>query len=206
MSSFTIYGIAASRTLRTLWIAKEVGLDYAHVPIGVGSAESKAASYLALNPSGTIPTITDGDFALWESAAISLYVAKKYGNGLYPDSLEGEAKTWQWAFFAHSEVEKPVLAISFNRFVKPEAERVEALAKEGEANLARPLSVLNQAFATSPYLLGDEFTVADLILAGCLYPAYRFKFGPAAGSKVGDWLRRCMERPAAQAARKLREG
>ncbi|MSO75609.1 MAG: glutathione S-transferase family protein [Alphaproteobacteria bacterium] len=206
MSTLTIYGIAASRTLRSLWIAKELGLDYEHRAVDFGSEEIASAAYLALNPNGTIPTIKDGDFPLWESAAIGLYLAKKYGKGLYPETLEGEAKTWQWSFFAHSEVEKPILAIAFNRYMKPEAERVEALAKEAEANLVRPLAVLNQTFAKSAYLLGDKFMVADLILAGCLYTAYRFKYGLAAAPKVADWLARCLERPAAQAARKLREG
>src|SRR5438067_12198896 len=91
MSDLKIYGIAASRAFRTLWMALELGLDYEQVQVGFGEDGVKSAAFLAINPNGRVPAIKDGDFVLWESMAINLYLAKKHGHGLYPGDLQGEA-------------------------------------------------------------------------------------------------------------------
>jgi glutathione S-transferase len=98
MSNLRIYGIARTRAFRALWIANELGLDYDHVPIEIGSAGARQPDYLAINPNGRLPAIADGNFVLWESLAITLYLAKKHGR-LYPTTLEGEAKAWQWSLW-----------------------------------------------------------------------------------------------------------
>ncbi|HEV2302443.1 MAG TPA: glutathione S-transferase N-terminal domain-containing protein, partial [Stellaceae bacterium] len=85
MSALRIYGVARSRAFRTLWMAGELGLDYEQVPVDLG--ETRSPAYLAVNPNGHIPAIDDEGFILWESMAINLYLAKKYGSGaaeLYP--------------------------------------------------------------------------------------------------------------------------
>jgi len=93
-----IYGIARTRAFRVLWVARELGLDHEHIKIEIGAAGARTADYLAVNPNGRLPSIDDDGFILWESLAITMYLAKKHGAGrLYPDTLEGEAKTWQWS-------------------------------------------------------------------------------------------------------------
>ena len=77
MSALRIYGIARTRAFRALWIAKELGIDYEHVPIEIGEAGARKAEYLAVNPNGRLPAIEDDGFVLWESLAITLYLAKK---------------------------------------------------------------------------------------------------------------------------------
>ena len=89
-----IYGIPRSRAFRAMWLAKELGLDYQSVPVDMGKGETRAADYLKINPNGHIPAIDDDGFVLWESLAITLYLAKKHGR-LYATTLEGEAKAWQ---------------------------------------------------------------------------------------------------------------
>ena len=89
MTPLRIYGVARTRAFRVLWIAKELGLDYEHVPTEIGPAGARKADYLAINPNGRLPAIDDGGFMLWESLAITLYLAKKHGK-LYPTTLEGE--------------------------------------------------------------------------------------------------------------------
>ena len=95
-SKLRIYGIARTRAFRALWIAKELGVDYEHIPIEIGAAGARQPDYLAINPNGRLPAIEDDGFVLWESLAITLYLAKKHGR-LYPTTLEGEAKAWQWS-------------------------------------------------------------------------------------------------------------
>ena len=94
MSKLRIYGIARTRAFRALWIAEELGLDYEHVPVEIGAAGARQPDYLAINPNGRLPAIEDDGFILWESLAITLYLAKKHGR-LYPTTLEGEAKAWR---------------------------------------------------------------------------------------------------------------
>ena len=91
MPDLRIYGVARTRAFRALWIAQELGLDYVHIPMEIGLAGARKAEYLAINPNGRLPAIDDGGFVLWESLAITLYLAKKHSLGrLYPGTLEGE--------------------------------------------------------------------------------------------------------------------
>ena len=119
-----IYGIPRSRAFRTLWMAKELGLDYENVAIDMGKGETRTPEYLAINPNGHIPAIDDDGFVLWESMAINLYLAKKHARGsLYPIRFEDEARTWQWSFWGMTEVERPVLTAMFHRALLPEDKR-----------------------------------------------------------------------------------
>jgi glutathione S-transferase len=198
-----IYGVARSRAFRTLWMAKELGLDYDHVKVDFGT-ETRSPAHLALNPNGHVPVIDDHGFILWESMAINLYLAKKYSVGkLYPALLEDEARAWQWSFWGMTEVERPLLAALLNRAVYPEHERDAAAAAEGEKALAQPLGVLDGALARAANLLGDNFTVADLNVASILAWARPAQIDTSAFPRVAEWLKNCAERPAARAARQL---
>ncbi len=126
-----IYGIARTRAFRALWIAEELGLDYEHLPIEIGGDGARAPEFLAINPNGRLPVIVDDDFVLFESLAITLYLAKKHANGtLYPATLEGEAKAWQWSFWAIAEVDRGVNIWSLHAVRLPPAERDAALRDE----------------------------------------------------------------------------
>ena len=97
--TLTIYGSPRSRTMRVLWMAAELGLDFRHVPFETTDPELKQPEFLMLNPAGAIPTIVDDGFALSESLAINLYLAKQYGSGgpepMYPSSVTQEADVWR---------------------------------------------------------------------------------------------------------------
>ena len=201
-----IYGVARSRAFRTLWMAGELGLPYEHVKTNF-TGDTRRPEYLAINPNGHVPAIDDDGFRLWESMAINLYLAKKYGSGaLYPQALQDEARVWQWSFWGMTEVERPALAVLLNR-IGPEDKRDAAAADEAEHALAAPLKVLDGALTGTPYLLGAHFTVADLNLASILAWARQARVNLAEFPKAEAWLKACHDRPAAQAARQLqREG
>jgi glutathione S-transferase len=164
-----IYGVARSRAFRNLWMAKELGLDYDHVKVDFATGETRPPAHLALNPNGHVPVVDDDGFVLWESMAINLYLAKKYGTGtLYPSRIEDEARAWQWSFWGMTEVERPVLTALFNRAILPEDKRDAAAADDAEKQLAQPLGVLDGALGRGANLLGDNFTVADLNVASIL--------------------------------------
>jgi glutathione S-transferase len=204
MSSLRIYGIARTRAFRALWVAGELGLDHEHLPIEIGEAGARAAEFLSLNPNGRLPFIVDEGFVLFESLAITLYLAKKHScGGLYPASLRDEAKAWQWSFWAISEVDRGVNIWSLHAVRLPPTERDAVKREEALAVLAAPFRVLDAAVAVQPYLLGEEFTVADLNVAAVISRAVDMDL--SAVPHLKDWLARCLERPAARAALALKK-
>jgi glutathione S-transferase len=202
--ALNIYGVARSRAFRTLWMAKELGIDYEHVKVDFATGETRTPAHLALNPNGHVPVIDDDGFILWESMAINLYLAKKYGAGrLYPTRLEDEARAWQWSFWGMTEIERPVLTALFNRAILPEDKRDPAAADAAEKSLAAPLKVLDGGLGRTLYLIGDHFTVADLNVASILAWARPAQIDMSPFPKVAEWLKTCAERPAARAARQM---
>src|SRR5262249_38513019 len=150
-----------------------------------------------------LPAIDDAGFVLWESLAITLYLAKKHATGsLYPATLEGEAKAWQWSLWAVQEVDRGVNIWSLHAIRLPPEDRDAARLAEALKGLAGPFKVLDGALADRAYLLGDEFCVADLNVAAVISRAIEMDL--SATPRIGDWLRRCLERPAALAALALR--
>src|SRR5258708_24915171 len=167
MSNLRIYGIARTRAYRALWMAMELGVDYEHLPIEIGDAGARSPEFLAINPNGRLPVIVDDGFVLFESLAITLYLAKKHSLGkLYPATLEGEARAWQWSFWAIAEVDRGVNIWSLHAVRLPPQERKAGLREEALKVIAAPFQVLDAAFAKipyhSPYLLGTDFTRAHL--------------------------------------------
>src|SRR5262249_27124263 len=160
-SGLRIYGIARTRAFRALWMAQELGLAYEHLPVEIGAEGARTAEFLAINPNGRLPVIVDDGFVLFESLAITLYLAKKHA----PGTLEGEARAWQWSFWAVAEVDRGVNIWSLHAVRLPAAERDAGKRAEALQVLAAPFRVLDAAVAAQPYLVGENFTVADLNVA-----------------------------------------
>jgi glutathione S-transferase len=201
--SLRIYGIARTRAFRVLWVSEELGLAYEHLPIEIGDAGARAPEFLAINPNGRLPVIVDDGFVLFESLAITLYLAKKHSNGkLYPGTLEGEARTWQWTSWALNEVDRGVNIWSLHAVRLPPAEREAARRDEALKVLVAPFKVLDAAVAKQAYLLGDAFTVADLNVVAVISRAIDMDL--SAVSNLKAWLTRCLQRPAARKALALK--
>ena len=181
----------------------ELGLDYEHLPIEIGEAGARAPEFLAINPNGRLPFIVDDCFVLFESLAITLYLAKKYSPGkLFPATPQGEAKAWQWSFWAISEVDRGVNIWSLHAVRLPPDERDAQKREEALKVLAAPFRVLDAALSSQPYLLGNDFTVADLNVAAVISRAVDMDLSAAPNLK--GWLARCLERVAARKALALK--
>jgi glutathione S-transferase len=203
--SVTIYGVAASRTMRPLWAALELGIDFKHEPVAFGEAGSRKPEFRSVNPNGKIPALRDGDLLLFESMAIDWYLVRKYddGKGLAPRTPEEEALILQWTFWSMSELEKQIIEWAFNAFVWPAEKRSPKVAEAAMASIQAPLQVLDQALAGKDWLVGERFTLADLNVAAVCYRLLQADLSHV--PRVQEWLRRCLERPAALAMRKMRE-
>jgi glutathione S-transferase len=195
MTKPKLFGISGSRALRAIWGIEEVGIDYEHVPTSFG-ADSKAADYLAVNPNGRIPALIDGDLQLFESMAINLYLAKRYGGALYPANAADEARALQWSVWAISEIEPLQMQIVIQKLFVPKDKRDEKVIEGAGKSLQRPLKVLDAALAGRDWLVGDAFSVADLNVAAVMHLMKMIHFSYAEHVNVQRWADACYARPA----------
>jgi glutathione S-transferase len=198
--ALTIYGSPRSRTMRTLWTAQELGLDYEHVPIAFDDPALQSPAFRRINQAGAIPAIVDDDFALSESLAINLYLTKKYGSDgdtpLYPRTIEGEAEVWRWTLWAQGHLEPWVQRDALL------ANLIAAIGDHARAMIDRSLTLLEQTLGDRRWLAAEHFSVADLNVASVLSPSRAAQIDFEPRPHVRDWLTRCYARPAAVAARK----
>jgi len=197
----TIYGLSGSRAIRSLWAIEETGIEYTHVPTHFFN-DSKTPEYLAINPNGRIPALVDGDTMLFESMAINLYLTGRYAPQLHPGNDLDLAKTMQWSVWAISEIEPLQMQIVVQRFFSggnPDQSIIDNAGKQ----LDRPLLVLDTHLAATNYLLGDEFSVADLNLAGVMLLLQMVDFDLSPYGKVSSWLTQCYNRDALKRAQAL---
>ena len=197
--SLTIYGPAQTRAMRTLWMAHELGLEFEHQP-GMSPGTGPTSALLAVNPMGQAPAIDDDGFALSESMAINLYLAKKHGK-LAPANLADEAQTLRWSFWAMTAVEGTLLDVLLKGRGLMGHEKDPAAANAGIETLQRPLRVLNAALADCSYLVGNAFSVADLNVASVLSWTQPAGVDLREFPNVAGWLQRCLGREAAVKAR-----
>lgn len=207
--SLTIYGTAASRAARPLWVAEELGLPYTHIPLHYLGGGTRTPEFLAINPNGHIPVVVDGDVVVWESMACALYLADRFRpEGVAPLGAvtpAEQAELLRWSFWAVTECEKDALAFVMHSALMPVERRKPVLALEAERRLAAPLKVLEQHLLQhhnslpNPFLAGARFTVADVCVASVLAWV---RHAPALMDPcpaVQAWLNRCLARPAYQA-------
>ena len=207
----TLYGVARSRASRPMWMLAEIGLEYAHVPViqayrlatpmaDDAALNTGSAAFLAVNPLGQIPCLTDGDLTLTESLGITLYLGKKYGGDLGPRDLAEDAMMGQWTLMAVTGIEGPALEMMYvqadGQANTPVGEGVIAIAAE---KLRRPLRRLQAHLEGAEWMVGGRFTAADINVAECLryaqgHPTLLGEF-PA----VNAWLERAQARPAFKA-------
>lgn len=205
MSKPTLYGIASSRAFRSIWAAEELGLDYDHVPTSF-RGDNQRPEFLAVNPNGRIPALVDGELQLFESMAINLYLTKTYGAGLIPEDTASEAKVLQWSVWGISEIEPLQMQIVVQQFFTPEDKRDAGVVARATEALARPLGVLDAALGESAYLLGDDFTIADLNVAGVMDLLSMLKFDFSQWSNVTRWLKACQGRASYSSAKAVGSG
>jgi glutathione S-transferase len=206
----TLYGVSRSRATRPLWLLHETGTPFTQVPVlqayrltGANAdwagLTTTSPDYLAVNPLGQIPALADGDVVLTESLAITLYLARKYGGILGPQSDIETAQMEQWALFAATSVETPALEMFYpiaeGRDKTPEG---AALIRVAAEKLRRPFKRLQDWLASHPYLVADRFTAADINTAECVRYAQGYAALMDEFPAIKDWLDRCQARPAFQ--------
>jgi glutathione S-transferase len=173
-----LYGAARSRATIVRWCLEELALPYEMVMLDLQAGEHRQAAFLDINPFGKVPAIVDGDLILYETGAILIYLDCQYAK---PNrSAIDRAKIAQWVLFANS-------TFSTGMFI--EASRDKEMPK-----LMPPLDRL---LSEQPYLLGDEFTVADIALGAILtYIPLMLQLDLSEYSAVTRYMGALAERPA----------
>ncbi len=193
-----LYGSPHNRAFRSFWMLEELGLDYEHTLLDTQGGETRTAEFLKINPNGHVPTLVDGDDVVWESMAINLYLAKKYGGELAPSSLAEEAASYQWSFWAMTEAEPNMLSYGMNTKFLPENERdPKAAAKGGEA-FEKAMHALDGQLEGKACISGTHFSVTDLNVASVLSWTTLMGCDISGHKNVERWLAECLKRPAAQ--------
>lgn len=202
-----IYGTAASRAARPLWVAQELGLAYEHIPLPYLGGATRTPEFLKVNPNGRIPVVDDGGVLVWESMACTLYLAERFmsqgGLSLAAQTHAERADILRWSFWVVTEVEKEALLFLMHRFLMPVERRKPQLAEDAIKHLNGPLSILNQHLQTRPWLAGERFTVADICVASVVAWVAGASDLMAQCPQVSEWLQRCLARPAYQTVREL---
>ena len=173
-----LYGGVFSRAAIAKWYLEELKVPYEFVLVDMQEGEHLKSEYLQINPMGKVPAIVDGDFQLWESGAILLYLNDKYGK--IPASLEERAQLFQWVLFSNSTLASGIFT---------EATR----AKE----VPQLLTPLNNIFQQKSFLVGDEFSVADVAVGSMLaYIPMMLKLDLSAYPSVLAYIQQMSERSA----------
>jgi glutathione S-transferase len=212
----TIYGILASRAVRPLWVAQELGIDFKHENLPYSGGATRTPEFLAVNPNGHIPALVDerpeGKVVVWESMACALYLAQQYGKADGVDisaaTATEHAAALKWSFWAMTELEKDALTVLMHRLAMPEAQRKPELADEAQKRLKAPLQVLEDELAQqqamgNAYLAANRFTVADLCLASVVQWVRAGKGFGDGFALTQNWAQRCLGRDAMKALRNL---
>lgn len=192
-----LYYVPRTRATRPRWLLEELGLPYELVRLDVGVEENRQPAYLAIHPHGKVPALVDGDLNLIESAAICLHLADKHPEkGLAPTVGTPErARYYQWILYAMATLEPVVARIAAGARELPEGERGE----RARAAFADYVPVLERALGDHPYLLGEHFSAADVVLGSVLIWA-RF-LGAFDSPRLGAYVQRLADRPAYRRAR-----
>jgi glutathione S-transferase len=161
-----LYGFPPTRSLRALWMLRELGVDFEFVQVNLVAGEHRRREFLAINPAGKLPVLVDGAFVLTESVAIVLYLAEKYADRrLLPTELEPRARVHQWLLFTATELEQPLWRIARHTALYPKDQRLPgevALARRDFQDMA---AVMEEHMSGRQFLVGDGVTVADFVAA-----------------------------------------
>ena len=197
----TLWGVGTSRTIRAHWALHELDLPYVKRPILARSGETKTPEFTALNPRQKIPLLQDAGLTIGESAAITAYLARRYSTperGLLPVHAEQQAKWLEWCFFIVTELDSTSLYVMRRHGTKRGLAHIygsapEVVEKAGEY-FRQQLNYVDVALSDGrTYLMGDQFTTADMLLTTCLTWAIDYGVG-ICGSAV-PYLERIVHAP-----------
>jgi glutathione S-transferase len=195
MADLTLYHASPSRSSVTLWMLEELGQPYDIHLLNLQKGEQLTPEYRAINPMAKVPALRHGDSVITEVAAICTYLADAFpqANLNVPIGTPRRGVYLKWLFFGPGVLEP---AMTDRVFPRKETPRRAAL---GYGDYDTTMDVVAQAVAKGPYIMGEQFTAADVVIGSNLRWGMMFKMAPERPEFV-DYVARLTARPAVQRA------
>lgn len=191
-----LYYAQRTRSSRPRWTLEELGVPYEIVNVDTKAKENKRPDYLKINPMGVVPTLLDDGHPVYESAAICAYLADKFPE----KALAPELKTYerglyyQWLFFGMATLEPPTWAYYQHSVLLAEDRKRAEILDESRAKLTKAVGVVSEALGENQYLVGDRFTVADIVVGSVLNWGRAMKL--IQDERLSAYIHRLVDRPA----------
>lgn len=195
MPDLTLYHAIPSRSSIVHWMLEEVGEPFDIHLLSLQKGDNGEPAYLAVNPMGKVPALKHGDVVVTEAAAICLYLADAFPNtGLtVPVGDKRRGPFLKWLFFGPSVIEPAIMDRAFKR---AEAAPRAAL---GYGDFDTTMDVVAKAVERGPFLLGEQFTAADVVIGSTLRWGMLFKMIPERPEFLA-YTGRLADRPASKRA------
>ena len=192
-----LFGRFPTRSNRAQWALEELEVPYVFYQIDFAAGDANSDYFQELNPGGKIPVLRDENLVVTESGAICNYLGEKFpDSNLTPRGGTAErAKYDQWMFFVVSELEQPMWTKAKHKFALPKAQRVEGLNPTAEWEFDRASSVLAKGLGENEFIMGERFTMADILITHTLSWARVANFEIGQQNLI-DYSDRNLARPA----------
>lgn len=196
---YTVIGLPRTRAFRVMWMLEELGQPYDIQP-----TPPRDPALADINPSLKVPVLQDGSDYVIDSVAICQYLADKHNKFTHPAGTIKRAHQDSFTMFAADDVESGLWQAAKHTFAIPEEYRVPDAKRAFQWDFDRAMKTLSARLGKKQYVMGDDFTVPDLILGHCGGWATATNWAIPAGN-VTDYMARVRSRPAYEAAKAKRE-
>ncbi|UXU75784.1 MULTISPECIES: glutathione S-transferase family protein [unclassified Paracoccus (in: a-proteobacteria)] len=187
---YQVIGTGRSRAMRVLWMLEELGQPYEHVAVNPHSE-----GVTSLNPAGKVPVLVVDGTPITDSTAILTYLADRHGALTYPAGTLDRARQDSLTQFILDEFDAALWLAARHSFILPEEMRLAAIKNTLRWEFERSQRTLVHRMAEDGFLMGEQMTVPDIILAHCLTWALTARF-PIVEHRLTEYLDRMRARPA----------
>jgi glutathione S-transferase len=198
----TVYGAFPTRSLRVMWALEELGIAYETRPVDLRK-RMEDAEFIAINPSGFLPAMRDGDVTMVDSIAMLEYLIARYDNGakLAPSPADPRFALYQqFLHLGESGLAAYLNVIVASRFLAPDAEKENFGTRAAERMFFNRLALVTRQLAQAPMMAGEHFTAADISVIYALGMAERLGLADKFGPEIADYRGRMSPRRAFQTA------
>ncbi|UQA59121.1 glutathione S-transferase family protein [Polyangium aurulentum] len=204
MSDLKLYYAPMTSADRVHWALEELGVPYEKVKLDLAAGEQRKPEYLALNPNGKVPLLVAEGKPIFEGLAILLYLGERFGvdKGLFPPPNADRAEAFKWMAWASVTLYEATVRLLRNTLERfPADERNPKVAEGARNDLAQAIGILDRELDGKEYLVGNQFSLADIAVVSALPFLARFGVDLSPFTNVNAWIERCTSRPAAKRVR-----
>ena len=184
---------SSNNVQKVMWLLDELAVPFHQEDVGGPFGKTDSADYLALNPHGTVPTLVDGNFSLWESNAILRYLAAQFEASFYPAPLQERAAVDKWLDWQVGTL-SPVFRPLYIELVREGKSRQELAAMVVAAR--RLFRRLDEIVESQRYVASDSLSLADFAIGPMMYRWYKLGLNEAGTKSLQKYLNRLERRPA----------